>query len=64
MRSVRTSATPRSAIPIAHTFGLEDWRTAMEISLSGHAPAQVVATVDDRDPTGRRRGRRGCTTAP
>lgn len=31
-------------IPIAQTFALEDWRTAMEISESGHARGKLLLT--------------------
>jgi NADPH:quinone reductase-like Zn-dependent oxidoreductase len=36
------AARGQFAIPIARTFALEDWRTALEISQSGHARGKLV----------------------
>jgi NADPH:quinone reductase-like Zn-dependent oxidoreductase len=38
----RLAAEGRFSIPIARTFAFEDWREALEISLSGHARGKLV----------------------
>jgi hypothetical protein len=38
----RLAAEGRFSIPIARTFALEDWRRALEISLSGRAHGKLV----------------------
>jgi NADPH:quinone reductase-like Zn-dependent oxidoreductase len=39
------AAQGRFSIPIAGTFPLEDWRTAAEASLSGHAHGKLVLRI-------------------
>jgi hypothetical protein len=36
------AADGQFAIPIARAFALEDWRTALDISQSGHARGKLV----------------------
>ncbi|MEV0408700.1 zinc-binding dehydrogenase, partial [Actinoallomurus sp. NPDC050550] len=36
------AADGRFTVPIARTFPLDDWRTALEISLSGHPRGKLV----------------------
>ncbi len=38
----RLAAEGRFSIPVARTFAFEDWREALEISLSGHARGKLV----------------------
>jgi NADPH:quinone reductase-like Zn-dependent oxidoreductase len=38
----RFAAESRFTVPIAGTFPLEEWRTALEISLSGQARGKLL----------------------
>jgi NADPH:quinone reductase-like Zn-dependent oxidoreductase len=38
----KLAADGRFSVPVAGTFPLEDWRTAMDISLSGHARGKLL----------------------
>ncbi len=38
----RLAASGRFTVPVARTFGLEDWREALDISLSGRANGKLV----------------------
>ncbi len=42
------AAGGRFAIPVARTFPLADWRTALEISQTGHARGKLVLLPDSR----------------
>ncbi|MGH3640037.1 MAG: zinc-binding dehydrogenase [Mycobacterium sp.] len=37
----------RFSVPVARTFPLEDWRTATELSQSGHAGGKLVLVIGD-----------------
>ena len=41
------AAAGRFTVPIARTFPLEEWRTALEISLSGHARGKLLLLPGD-----------------
>jgi len=43
------AADGQFTIPVARTFPLEDWRTALGISQSGHAHGKLVLLAADRD---------------
>ena len=38
----KLAAEGRFSVPIARTFALEDWREALDLSLSGHAHGKLV----------------------
>ena len=39
---VQRAAEGKLTVPVAHTFALEDWREALDISQSGHARGKLV----------------------
>ena len=41
------AAQGRFTVPVARTFALEEWRTALEISQSGHARGKLVLLLSD-----------------
>jgi hypothetical protein len=42
------AANGKFGIPVAKTFPLADWRTALEISQAGHARGKLVLLPDSR----------------
>ncbi len=40
------AAEGRFTVPVARTFGIEDWRTALELSHSGHAHGKLLILPD------------------
>jgi hypothetical protein len=44
----RHAAAGRFTIPIARTFPLAGWRTALDISLSGHARGKLLLLPTER----------------
>jgi NADPH:quinone reductase-like Zn-dependent oxidoreductase len=46
------AADGQFTIPVARTFPLEDWRTALDISQSGHARGKLVLRTADPDVIG------------
>ncbi len=42
----RLAAEGRFTVPVARTFGMEDWRTALELSHGGHAHGKLLILPD------------------
>lgn len=45
-RCAQLAAKGRFFVPVAGTFGLEDWREALDISLAGRAHGKLVLAPD------------------
>jgi hypothetical protein len=48
----KLAAEGRFRIPIADTFRLDDWREALELSLSGHAHGKLMLLPDEESAWG------------